>query len=318
MIKTKRMVTDRSLVSVVMCTFNGERFIDEQVDSIIKQDYKHIELIVIDDHSGDSTWAKLNEWKEKFPAIRLFRNEQNIGYNGNFQKAISLATGDLIAISDQDDIWLPQKISRLMQAFTSPGIILAHCRSVRFEEGRLRYSLARLHHHFKGNDTRKLFMFNQMMGHDMLFRKELVPCILPVPEGMSYDWWIGVVATTVGEVASVEEYLVYHRIHGQNNFFSQPGTSEKKKEFDLPDTLQCFLQISTLRSADREFLNTFIGLLKRRSNTDHSFDAKLFRFLFQHRRVFFGHKRRWIPEISYVKSAIRYARKNFSGKGMSI
>src|SRR5256885_16654050 len=122
-------------VSVVMCTYNGEQFLDEQIASVLNQDYKNIELIIVDDHSSDNTWQKLQQWQQKSPTIKIFRNEFNLGYNKNFEKAIQLASGNFIALSDQDDIWLPCKLSKLLNAFSYKDIILAHSRSVRLENG---------------------------------------------------------------------------------------------------------------------------------------------------------------------------------------
>ncbi len=72
------------LVSVVMCTYNGGLFIDEQIESIINQDYKNIELIIVDDVSTDDTWKKLEAWQCKNDFIKIYKNEINLGYNKNF------------------------------------------------------------------------------------------------------------------------------------------------------------------------------------------------------------------------------------------
>ena len=87
-------------VSVVMCTYNGSRFIDEQIASILSQDFPIYELIIVDDFSIDDTWQKLEHWRKTNSSIKIFRNDANLGYNKNFEYAIQLAKGDLIAISD--------------------------------------------------------------------------------------------------------------------------------------------------------------------------------------------------------------------------
>jgi glycosyltransferase involved in cell wall biosynthesis len=306
------------LVSIVMCTYNGQEYLDEQIESVLNQDYPNFELIVVDDHSIDKTWELLESWQKKSNRIKIFRNEVNLGYNKNFERAIQLASGDFISICDQDDIWLPQKISKTIDAFTDKNIILAHCRSVRLENNDLKFYKAKLHHHFEGNDTRKLFFFNQVMGHDMVFRKELVSKIVPIPQGMSYDWWIAVIATCYGTVVSVEDYLVYHRIHSQNNFFNKNATS-KKRELDLEDTLKLFSNIGSLNNEKKRYLNHLIGLLTHHNQREKiSFNFKLFLFLLKNRKIVFGHKRRLLPEISYIKNAVKYAKLDYRGKGMSI
>ncbi len=305
-------------VSVVMCTYNGNKFIDEQIASILNQDYTIYELVIVDDLSADGTWQKLEQWQKRNSIIKIFRNDTNLGYNKNFEKAIQLATGDIIALSDQDDIWLPQKISGLVNAFANNDTILAHCRSVRLEKGRLRFKSASLHNHFAGNDTRKLFMFNQLNGHNIMFRKHFVHKIIPIPAGMMYDWWIAVIATCYGNIASVDEYLVHHRIHNENNFFNK-NMQLKKKQLDLQDVLQLFTSINALSAESKTFLREFLRLLTAHNQHEKRFfDFSLFRFLYQNGEIMFGHKRRLFPGINYLKNAVKYARFNFNGKGITI
>ena len=303
-------------VSVVMCTYNGSKFIGEQIQSVLNQDYDILELIIVDDCSTDNTFALLQDWASKDARIRVYQNETNLGYNKNFEKAIQLARGNLISICDQDDIWLPQRISKTVAPFNEPGVVLAHSKSVRLEDNQLKYHLAKLHYHFKGNDTRRLFLFNQVMGHDMTFSRDLVQHIVPIPNGMSYDWWITVVATCYGTIAGVDEYLVHHRIHATNNYFSKAAPS-KKKELDIVDTLELFNKIPALKGNVKNYLQQQITLL-RRHETVKGFDWKLFKFLYANRHIVFGHKRRSLQELSYLKNSIKYAKLDYRGKGISV
>src|SRR5437868_2195931 len=123
-----------SLVSVVMCTYNGSRFVAEQIESICSQTYKELQVIIVDDASSDNTYDIVTQWAAKDPRIQAYRNENNIGFNLNFNKACKLATGDFIAIADQDDIWELTKIEKLMSKINeSPDILLVHCISARFK-----------------------------------------------------------------------------------------------------------------------------------------------------------------------------------------
>ena len=320
MLKTVAMNKDLSpLVSVVMCTYNGEKYIDEQITSILQQSYTNFELIIVDDRSTDSTWSKLLHWQQQYPGkIKSFQNEVNLGYNKNFESAIQRASGDFIALSDQDDIWLPEKITAQMAAFSNDTIVLVHNKSVRLEGTSLNYKKAALQHHFSGNRTRKFFFFNHIMGHDMIFRRSLVPYIVPIPDKMSYDCWIAVVATCLGSVVSVGTFLVHHRIHESNNFFSSQATS-KKKELDLYETLRLFSAIPALKKEDARYLAELIPLLEQQSATDKPvFNWKLFRFLLKNSKDIFGHKRRLLPALSYLKNAIKYSKMSFRGRGISI
>ncbi len=110
---TDRQTKYTPLVSVAMCTYNGERFLAQQLDSIINQTYTNIEIVICDDGSTDKTIQMIQEYQKKFATIKLYQNKTNLGFVQNFAKAISLTTGDYVATSDQDDIWLKNKIEIL-------------------------------------------------------------------------------------------------------------------------------------------------------------------------------------------------------------
>src|SRR6476661_6415310 len=100
------------LVSVVLATYNGELFIEEQIKSILQQTYSPIELIIVDDASTDNTISIIQQFEASHSCIRLFTSERNVGYIKNFEKGMLLASGEYIALSDQDDIWEAAKLSR--------------------------------------------------------------------------------------------------------------------------------------------------------------------------------------------------------------
>src|ERR1700741_3685870 len=103
-------ITPQPLVSVALCTYNGEKFLEKQLDSIFLQDYSNLEIVVVDDCSKDNTWDILQRYAHNNERLRLYRNRRNLGYSRNFEKAIKLCRGDLIALADQDDIWEKEKI----------------------------------------------------------------------------------------------------------------------------------------------------------------------------------------------------------------
>lgn len=293
-------------VSVVMCTYNGENFLSEQIKTILEQTHQNIELVIVDDCSADQTQAIIKEWMNKDQRIRFYQNETNIGYNKNFEKAITLARGDYIAISDQDDIWLPQKLERLLTAFDLPGVVLANAPSAKLVEETVHFKSSSLLYPFSGNDTRKLFLFNQITGHCILFKKELVAKIIPVPDAMFYDWWIGVVATCNGRIHSLQECLVYHRIHQTNSYFNKKRI---KTDADILHAWKLFATIKEMKNEYKAFLLRLIYLVDRRRKKKPLFDIAMFFFLLKHSRLIFGHKKRKIPQITYLKYAILYSAK---------
>lgn len=111
------------MISIVMATYNGEKYLREQVDSILAQTYQNFELIVCDDCSTDSTVRILQENEKQDGRIKVFVNEKNLGFKKNFEKAISLCKGEYIALSDQDDIWLPEHLQVLIENIGDKDLI---------------------------------------------------------------------------------------------------------------------------------------------------------------------------------------------------
>lgn len=309
-------MNDTPFVSIVMCTYNGEKYIDEQIRSIIEQDYKNFELVIVDDASTDSTFQKLQAFQKNHSFIRLYKNEGNIGYNKNFEKALSLAKGELISLADQDDIWLPSKTTKLVKALHDPSVTLAHVMTLSFKDNEFKYNYRKLHKHYDGNDVKKFFFFNHVMGHDAMFRRNLLPKILPIPDKLMYDWWIVVNAVVMGKIRSVPEVLVYHRMHETNSFFNKKADA-RKKELDLSETLDAFTKIGGMDKESLRFLNAFNALVKEQSQDEVSFNNKMFWFFLKHREKFFGHKRRLLPFFNHVKNSVKYAKFNFKDRGIS-
>jgi len=112
------------LVSIALCTYNGDTYISSQLDTIINQTYGNIEIIVVDDGSTDNTLPILKHYEET-GKIKLYRNNTNLGFIKNFEKAISLCTGDYIALSDQDDLWELNKIELLVNTIGENMLIFS-------------------------------------------------------------------------------------------------------------------------------------------------------------------------------------------------
>jgi glycosyltransferase involved in cell wall biosynthesis len=216
---------DDATVSVVMCTYNGELFVREQIESILAQTYPIAEFIVQDDNSTDNTWNICMEYAKRIPAIRLMRNDGERGVNNNFFSAMRKATSDYIAISDQDDIWEPDKIacqvraigdkllcSGLSKPFTNTGA------PIRVDLRIPNYNLLRL---VSGHA-------NTLPGHTMLFRRELLnKCPLSLTLGSSYDASLSIGAAAFGSIAFVNQVLVNQRRHVGACTFTPPTDNRK-------------------------------------------------------------------------------------------
>ena len=211
-----RDVAGRPLVSIVLCTYNGSRFLAEQLDSLLAQSYPDIEIVAVDDNSADDTVAILTRYAEQDSRIRVVVNPVNLGFARNFESSFKLSRGAFIAPCDQDDIWLPEKVSALLVAIE--GHAMAYCDSTLIGE----VATASGHRMSQVVPMRSMddplpFAFgNCVSGHAMLFRRALLELAMPVPQGFFYDWWLAAVASAKGGVRYCDRSLVLYRQHGNN------------------------------------------------------------------------------------------------------
>ena len=207
------MIVDKPLVSIALCTYNGEKYITGQLDSIINQDYPNLEIIIIDDKSTDDTVNILKSFQEKHNIIKLFVNQANIGFNKNFKKALDNCSAEYIAIADQDDIWFPEKISVLMNGIKD-NLLFYHDSEYIDESGIRSGKTTRSHHRFVNGDCSKnLLYYNCISGHASLIRKELINLTPKFSEKLYYDWWLAYTAACTGRIDYTTEILVKHRKH---------------------------------------------------------------------------------------------------------
>ncbi len=205
------------LVSVAMATCNGAAFVRPQIESILDQTYEHVELIVSDDASTDGTADILAEYQSAGKLV-LVKNGVTLGYKKNFEQVVSLCTGEFIALSDQDDIWVPKKVETLTKAIGKHAMIYSDSLLVD-ENGR---SLGRTLSHRRRRrfqaiaDARTLYFDNCIFGHAMMFRRDVLPYCLPFPDGVEHDTWLPYAATILGGIAYCDECLVHYRQHGES------------------------------------------------------------------------------------------------------
>lgn len=205
-------------VSVVMCTYNGARYLREQLDSILRQDCPPMEIIVQDDASTDETMDILSDYSRHHPQLKVFRNASSLGVNHNFFSAMRRATGDFIAISDQDDRWLPNKLSAQLQAIGDKLLCACHSRPFS-DDGAFAHYDPRL-----PNTSLIRLLFNSLPGHTLLFRKELLTDIMPQDNELYhvsyYDVALCLAAAAKDSIAFADEALVDHRRHASAATYS--------------------------------------------------------------------------------------------------
>jgi len=208
-------------VSVVMCTYNGEKFLREQLDSILAQTYPIMEIIVQDDCSTDGTVDIINEYASSNPAIKLFQNECRLGYNLNFKTATMRATGHFVAFSDQDDVWFPRKIERLVDGIGNHSVCF--CDLFRGSE---QSKSKRVNYKY----TFETLLFRPFVGHSMLLRRDFVQADANWKLWKEYDWSIELAAYVYGNgIAKIDEPLIWHRTHSGEVTAPKPLSGTKPK-----------------------------------------------------------------------------------------
>jgi glycosyltransferase involved in cell wall biosynthesis len=220
-------------LSIAMCTYFGERFLGEQLESISAQTRLPDELVICDDGSTDGTRQIIEEYAARAPfQVRVVVNPKNVGPAANFGGAISLCGGEIIALSDQDDVWHPQKLERVLDKFSrepDAGGVFTDAEAVDEQTQSLGYRIWAASSTRLG--ARELAMFNEghaldvllkrnvVTGATLAFRGSLKNLILPIPgfECMLHDCWIALLIGAASKLAFIDEPLIKYRCHANQH-----------------------------------------------------------------------------------------------------
>ena len=229
-------------ISIALCTYNGERFLKEQLDSIAAQTIPPFELVVCDDMSSDSTIDILESFAAtaSFP-VKLYLNTTNLGFVKNFEKSISLCNGDIIFLSDQDDRWRKDKLEKMLVPFSNPkvGMVFSNALIVNKNgetTGRFLWEAAyfnpEMQKDFRAGDAYKtLYLKTIVSGCTMAFRRKLWPQIQPLPTEILFihDAWIALMTSLLANVCIIDEPLIDYRLHsGQSVAFERRKISAQE------------------------------------------------------------------------------------------
>jgi hypothetical protein len=217
-------------VQVLLGTFNGARFVREQIESILAQTYQPLQILARDDGSTDETRAILEDYAARIPERFALMPSSSATGNAkfNFMRLLAAADAPYIAFADQDDVWLPEKIERTMREMQR--LEEAHSRDwplLVFTDLRVvNDRLETLHDSFWASQKirpghihslRRLVMQNVVTGCTMLINRALQQASLPMPtEAFMHDWWIALIAATQGSSSFLRETTVLYRQHGGN------------------------------------------------------------------------------------------------------
>ncbi|MCF0069084.1 glycosyltransferase family 2 protein [Dyadobacter sp. CY261] len=274
--------TQDPLVSIALCVYNGEKYLKEQLDTLVNQTYPNIEIVVVDDGSKDRSREILRSYEEKYPFFRIYENEVNLGYVKNFEKAITLCEGQFIALCDQDDIWDLEKISKQVRGI-GDNLLIYHDSAFMDEQGRQmtwKRKMSDIIHLYSGSDPKIFLYFNCVSGHSILFKRDLRDEFLPFNPDHFHDHWIAYVATNLGSIEVIPETLVRYRQHTststdilnkrkkiRKNYHENRDIKKLRK--DLKWVQQC---ASFKKNRDQPFLDQLRSLFEHRLDTFFSFE----------------------------------------------
>lgn len=205
--------------SVAMCTYNGARYLEEQLESIASQSQPPDEIVICDDGSTDHTCEIIETFSSKREGlVRFQKNIHRLGYTKNFEKAISLCKGDIIFLSDQDDVWLPKKVEKVSHVFAEEencGLVAVDA-TVTDEELRPKGTTL-LRSRAGGLSDRRSFahLYAQSFkyGCTLAFRASLRKILLPISSHWGHDNWICFISSIFSKVVMIEEPLMLYRRH---------------------------------------------------------------------------------------------------------
>ena len=214
-------------ISVAMCTYNSERFIREQLHSITAQTRLPDEIVICDDGSTDDTVKILRQWKELVPwTVRIYRNEENLGYTKNFEKVMSLCTGDVVFLADHDDVWMSGRVAMCMEAFEKDpelGLVTTDAELIDAEGNPQGMTLWE---YVRRMQVRRFWGFffppgNKMelwTGCTMAVRRRFLKEMLPIPPNFAcHDIWLYLVMPLYAKIKYLDACLIQYRLHGSNH-----------------------------------------------------------------------------------------------------
>lgn len=209
-------------ISVCMASYNGEKYIRQQIDSILPQLGESDELIISDDSSTDDTISIIKSINDN--RITVIEEQKFKSPVFNFENALKNATGDIIFLCDQDDIWLPNKVNSVLPYLEQYDLIVSDCKIVDGNLNIIEDSFFKKMHSSTG--FWKNYIKNRYLGCCMAFKKEVLDYALPFPPQIAmHDIWLGLCAELFGHPFFLKKTLVLYRRHGNNASFG----SEKSK-----------------------------------------------------------------------------------------
>ncbi|MFT4104686.1 MAG: glycosyltransferase family 2 protein [Lacrimispora sp.] len=227
------------MVSVLLASYNGEKYIREQMDSILNQTFPDLNVVVSDDLSTDKTPAIIREYEEQYPdRVKSLKNEERSGgAQNNFFRLLSAVSDEYIMLCDQDDVWTADKVEitlremkRLEADYGKDMPLLVHSDlSVVDENGRILHKSMAEYQKIAVDDNRlsHYLVENNITGNTVMINRAFLPFLVHRPEEcMMHDWWLGLLTSCFGKISYINQPLVLYRQHGSNQLGSQSGMEQ--------------------------------------------------------------------------------------------
>lgn len=235
-----------SKVSVAIATYNGAKYFEKQLDSIVSQTLEVNEIVICDDNSHDETYEIARKYKKNYSKIDwcILKNNSNLGYSKNFRRAITNCTGDIIFLCDQDDIWSKDKVKKIVEVFENNRNVLSLITDFRninsnddffYEEDKSNNIWVNSRISSSQNKLEKIYL-TEILGHNFgpgctqAIRKDLLAPYSKIKSNMVHDWMLNIVAAFNDGCYYYKENLTYYRIH-ENNAIGMTVLYNKKRIF---------------------------------------------------------------------------------------
>ena len=271
------MTDSSALVSIAMATYNGEKYLSIQLDSLINQTYPNTEIVITDDCSTDNTIAIIKEYQIKYPFIRLFKKVVNTGVTKTFEDSVRESKGKFIALCDQDDIWELDKITILMKEMGAEDAIYSNSILVDADGELLNKdfnSVMKLRSYYSGVP---FLLANCVPGHTILMKADFVKKILPFPKHIFFDKWISFCAAANNGIKYIDKGLVLYRQHASNTVGVGKTRNKTKQETANEIFENKLLELKTFQTAHiaseetKVILNRMVELFTKKWSLQRSF-----------------------------------------------
>ena len=297
-------------ISVALCTYNGASFLRDQLASIAAQTRLPDELVVCDDRSEDGTIDIIDDLRLKVQIpVRLSINAERLGSTRNFERAIGLCAGDIIALADQDDIWLPEKLARVEAAFLDvpkAGAVFSDAEIVDAHGQPLGERLWHVvgfdrpqqHALRAGRTLQVLLKHNVVTGATLAFRASHRALVLPIPDNWVHDGWIALLIAATTELEMLPEPLVKYRRHAGQQLGAMKRGLLKRWQWAQATSAENYLSVAAQYEAARARL-ALLPAAHIRAEALHMLDEKTRHF---HRRASLPHAK--IARLSPILSEL--------------